>query len=110
MHCAHEEQDDNHYNEDVENTGVSEITNQAVKEATEKLKNRKSQSPVVISNELLKNGGPQLCNELKSLFNKIPNTEKVAEKWKHSTIIPILKKDDRKLHRNYLTKLYYEAV
>lgn len=92
MHCAHEEQEDDHYDEVAENIGASEITNQAVEEAIQKLKNRKSPGPDEIPNELLKYGGPQLSNELKSLFNRILNTGKVPEEWKKSVTIPVFKK------------------
>jgi len=72
-----------------------------VKVPTAKLKRHKSPGTDQIPAELIKAGGRTICSEIHTLIISIWNTEKLADNWKESIIVPIYKKGDKADCSNY---------
>ena len=76
-----------------------DFTLQEVKDATKKLKNNKSTSADLISNEMLKNSNDQLQRLLVKLFNSC--LQNGTYPWNGSITTPLHKKGDRSDPENY---------
>lgn len=72
-------------------------TREEVEQQVKKLQNHKSPGEDEITNELIKNGGEELINNLQELISDIWIKEQMPEEWTHAIIIPIYKKKGNKL-------------
>ncbi len=79
-------------NEPREPVEEPEILVREVEIIVENLKRKKALGIEKITNEQLKNGGPNLIKLSTILFNKILKSSKIPIEWKHSEIILIPKK------------------
>jgi hypothetical protein len=70
--------------ETFDNILDNDITTQEISAAIKSLNNGKSTSPDMISNEMLKYGGPIILKPLEKLLNFILNTGNFPEKWNES--------------------------
>lgn len=77
------------------------ITQEELSAAIKTLKGRKAPGIDLITNEILRAGGPQLEDELWNLFNKNVKTGKIPQDWKTTITIPIYKKGDKNNPDNY---------
>jgi hypothetical protein len=71
----------------LENDIAPTITIQEIKNAIKSLKNGKSTSMDLISNEMLKNGGNMLLKPLQKLFNFILNSGQFPATWNESILV-----------------------
>ena len=65
--------------------------------AIEKLKSRKSPGVDHFPAELIKEGGRTIRYQIHILIVSIWNKEELPEEWKESIIVPIHKKEDKKI-------------
>ena len=70
--------------ETFDNILDNDITTQEISAAIKSLTHGKSTSPDMISNEMLKYGGPIILKSLERLLNFILNTGNFSEKWNES--------------------------
>lgn len=77
-------------------TEYGKITEEQMKEAAKKLKNRKTLNQYKIANELIKMEDRPLY-----LFNFVSHNGKLQEEWRNSIAIPILKKEDQTDPKSY---------
>ena len=72
-----------------------------MKKAVDKLQNGKSAGDDRTVAELLKNGGKAVIDWLWELLQTVWRTRQVISEWKSSTLLPLHKKNDRKVCNNY---------
>lgn len=77
------------------------VTTEEVMDEMKHLKNGKAPGPDNIPNELLKQGGVRLAEQLTKLFNKILGSAVIPDEWKESITIPLFKKGKTSDPANY---------
>ena len=80
---------------------VEQLTIEDVKKAIRNLKNNKAAGTDGIHLELIKYIGNKLLNRKHKLVRQILEEQRISEKWKETTIVPIYKRGDRDRCENY---------
>ena len=80
---------------------IIDITRQQIEDIISTLEVNKAAGPDLISHKLLKNTKQSISKPLQILFNKSLLDQTFPQKWKHSLVNPLFKKEDKSLACNY---------
>ena len=80
---------------------TSEITRDEVVKAIRRLKNGRSPGEDEVVAEMLKAGGEAIVEWLFDILREVWRTRRVPVEWKRAVLVPIHKKNDRKVCNNY---------
>lgn len=83
-----------HISETIINKIGNKITLEEIENALSNLATKKSPGPLEITNEMLKQLGPQAKNQLLLLLNKVISTGKMPKNWITSYVSLLLKPRD----------------
>jgi Reverse transcriptase (RNA-dependent DNA polymerase)/Endonuclease/Exonuclease/phosphatase family len=101
MKQEREEDEDEGNGNNTEECGVEEPTMEEFNDIVNGLKNGKAAGSDEICNEMIRNGGQELKEEMYKLLIKIWKEETIPEEWTLGIIVPIPKAGDLKVCSNY---------